>query len=564
MNKKLHFIFVLAILLQTNLYSQYKYDSPLDIPLVLSANFGELRPNHFHSGIDIKTQGVINKKVYSIDDGYISRISVSPSGYGLAIYIDHPATGHTSVYGHLNSFSSKIADYVQQQQYEKESFTVNLYPDKTLFPVKKGEFIAYSGNTGSSGGPHLHFEIRDAQSEQALDPLLFYKERISDTISPQLRGITLYPIAGEGVINNSPQELRQNITVQKKGGYTPFPTDIKAWGKIGIGICTYDKMNGTSNIFGVKSVKLFCDEKEIAFFHITAINFELTRMINSLIDYDYWAQKKSFYMRSFIEPGNKLPLYKTINDGYLTIDQEKTYNLRYELEDIYNNKTTYQFTITGKIQNIPRHKLCSQFMVWDQDNYYVSEPFSLTIPKGCLYNNLCFILQQKPSQLYSSNIYTVNDLNVPLQDYAFLKIKLNKDSIQTKSQYGIVRLKGNHKYWEGGIYENGYVTARIRELGNDYTVSFDNEAPKITPLQPEKWVVNRAIKIKLTDNLSGIKSYKGTIDGKFALFEHDVKSSIYTYKFDNQRLKTGEEHRLVFIATDGVGNTTSYEFKFRY
>ncbi|MFR9165304.1 MAG: M23 family metallopeptidase [Dysgonomonas sp.] len=277
--KKYLVVISAVFLISTNIYSQY--DSPLKIPVYLSANFGELRNNHFHSGIDIKTQGVINKPVYSVADGYISRISVSPSGYGLALYITHPETGQTSVYGHLESFIPSVEKYVKSKQYEQESFRVNLSPEKNEFPVKRGQLIAYSGNTGSSGGPHVHFEIRDTETEHPLDPLVYYTDIIKDNVPPDLRGIAVYPIAEKGVVNNSSTPLRQNVTKAKNGNYLPLKTDISAWGTIGIGVKAYDKMSATSNIYGVKIVRLYVDDNKVFESDINRYSFDETRALNS-------------------------------------------------------------------------------------------------------------------------------------------------------------------------------------------------------------------------------------------------------------------------------------------
>lgn len=545
-------------------YSQHQYRSPLDIPLILSANFGELRPNHFHSGIDLKTQGVVDKPVFSIEDGYVSRISVSPSGYGLALYVDHPKTGHTSVYGHLNSYAPKIAEYIKNKQYELEKFRVDITLDQAELPVKRGDLIAYSGNTGSSGGPHVHFEIRESETQKALDALEYYKSHIKDGQAPLVKGIAVYPINGKGVVNNNNQPLRKAIRLSPKGGYTPSKDTIQAWGTIGLGIYANDKMTGTSNIYGVKIVRLLCDEKEVFSSDISSVDFDQTRMINSLTDFDYWYNKKTFYMKSFIEPGNKLPIYKAVNNGYIDINEERKYIFKYELEDLYGNKTSYTLNIQGKKQSIPESEKCTLVMGWNQNNRYITESFSLLIPKEYLYDDLCFVLNQTKGAKYLSDIYQVNNKHVPLNSYCDMMIKMTKDSLTNKSQYGIVSLKGNKEYWVGGTYSDGHIIARIRELGNTYAVSTDTKAPVITPVLPAKWVAQKEIKIRLADNKSGIASYKGTIDSNFVLFEHDVKSSVYSYKFDSKRLKKGQNHKLIFTATDACGNTATYEYEFKY
>lgn len=556
-------IYIFLIIYTVGTAAQIQYKSPLDIPLILSANFGELRPNHFHSGIDLKTAGVINKPVYSIEDGYVSRISVSPSGYGLAIYVNH-TTGQTSVYGHINKFATKIAEYVKDKQYEKESFSVDITLDKDVFPVRKGDLIAYSGNTGSSGGPHVHFEIRDTETQEAQDPLVYYKDKINDSRPPLIKGIAFYPVNEKGAVDFSRDPSRKIITTLKNGNYAPLKDTVQAWGTIGVGVYADDRMDGTTNIYGVKKVRLYCDNIEIFSSDILNVNFGKTRMINSMTDFEYWSQKKIFYQKSFVEPGNKLPIYKTINNGYIDINEERIYNLRYELEDLYGNQTSYSFCVKGREQTIPQKKRCTQPMQWNEDNRYRSDNFSLTIPKDYLYDNLCFILKNRESEKHYSDIFIVNDARVPLHNFCDMSIKVINDTLTNKSQYGIVQINGGNEYWVGGTYNNGNITARIRELGHTYAISSDTKPPVITPVQPARWVRNGEIRIRLSDNKSGIRSWKGTIDGNYALFTKDVKSPFYIYKFDSKRLKKGQNHKLVFTTTDGAGNSTSYEYEFRY
>ncbi len=304
----MHKIFTtIFLLLSFSSFSQ-EYRSPMDIPLLLSANFGELRNNHFHSGIDIKTQGVEGKPVYSIADGYISRIGVSPSGYGLALYIDHP-NGQTSVYGHLSSYNVRIAEYIRQEQYKQENFRVDLKLKPYQIPVKKGDLVAYSGNTGGSGGPHLHFEIRDTKSEKALDPLVYYKKFIADTKSPDVKGIAAYPVPGRGVVNGTALPLHQSVTRLKGGDYSALKQSVQAWGLIGLGIKAYDRMDNTSNIYGVRLVSLSIDDKQVFKSEIAGFPFDQSRLISTFTEFADWRLNKSFYMQSFIEPGYKLPFY---------------------------------------------------------------------------------------------------------------------------------------------------------------------------------------------------------------------------------------------------------------
>jgi len=558
------FLFAILIILSGFNINAQDYTAPMKIPMYLSGSFGELRNNHFHSGIDIKTQSVINKPIYSFADGYISRILVSNSGFGLALYITHPATGQVTVYGHLNSFTPKIAAYVKEKQYEDESFRVNLFPEVERFPVKKGDLIAYSGNSGSSGGPHLHFEVRDETSEITTDALEYFKSEIKDNIPPDVRGVAVYPIEGKGVVNGSRNPLRQNITKSKKGQNLALKTPVQAWGTIGVGVKAYDRMTGTANSYGVKIIRLFVDGVKVYESKVDQFAFSQSRMINSFVDFYDWRRNKSFFMKSFVEPGNELPFFETINNGYIAIDQEKTYDLKYELEDLSGNQSTYSFQVTGKKQEIPQMRSGVLYMVWDRDNHYINDAFSLVIPRSNLYDDCVFNLRSSEDPAYYSNRFVVNDTPVPLHDRAEMRIKMTNDILTNKNQYGIVAINGKRQSWAGGTYADGYITTAIRELGAEYAVSSDVLAPTIVPVNENLWTKQQAIKIKVTDDKSGVSSYRGNIDGKFALFEYDVKSPVYTYKIDPQKLTKGKTHKLVFTASDACGNTSEYSTEFYY
>lgn len=536
-----------------------QYANPVDVPIALSANFGELRANHFHSGLDYKTQQVVNKPILSIADGYVSRISVSPGGYGLALYVKHPETGHTSVYGHLNSFAKDIAAYVEAQQYEKESYRIELYPEEGLLPVKKGEQIALSGNTGSSGGPHLHFEVRDTETQDPIDPLNFFDRTVADTQKPDLRGIAFYPVKGKGVVNGSNNPLRLDVSKNGQGVPLALGQTISAWGKVGIGVKAYDRMNGQHNIYGVKHVRLFVDEEQVFAQSINRYSFADTRMLNSLVDYEDWRLRKSFYMKSFVEPGNKLPFYSSTNNGFVTIDEERNYRLRYELEDHHGNVLVYSFVIVGEKQAVADGRESLNFMSYNFHNTFVDTDFVLDIPRLNLYDDFYFSPVRTSSDKYLSDIIQVNATPVPLHNNAKLWIKMKTDTLENKKQYGLVDVTGRAS-WVGGVYTNGGIEAFVRELGRSYAIAYDDVPPVITPVNPATWKSNRKIQIRLSDNLSGVAHFRGTINGEFVLFTHDMKSPVYTYVFDSSRLPKGQKLHFEFTVTDGVGNESKYEY----
>ena len=541
---------------------QAQYGEPLKIPPNLSANFGELRNNHFHSGIDFKTQQVINKPIYAVADGFVSRISVSPSGYGLAIYIDHPEMNQTSVYGHLNSFSTQISEYVEDKQYELESFRVDIHLKPDEIPILKGEQIALSGNTGSSGGPHLHFEIRDTKTQSPLDPLEYVAQNVKDTQKPDLRGIAFYSINQQGVINGTTVPTRLTISKSKSGNPLPLQKPIDAWGRIGVGVKAYDKMDGQANIYGVKHVRLIVDSQQVFSSIVNEYLFSETRMLNSFVDFEDWRNNKSFFMKSFIEPGNKLRLYNSINRGYIDINQERPYQMKYELEDYFGNVATYEFVVNGVLQEIPRKAKCEHFMAWQYYNRYAAYGFTLNIPEGNLYSDFCFTYNQESdaTSKYYSDIHEVNKSPIPLHYNGKMWIKINSDTLQQRTKYGIVKINNNRDSWIGGTYKHGGLEVNINELGDRYAISIDTTPPKITPVSPHTWKQNGVIRINLSDDKSGISYFRGTIDGQFVLFKHDSKSNTYTYTFDRSKLAELPIKSFQFVVRDGVGNESVYEY----
>lgn len=533
---------------------------PLDLPILLSGNFGELRSNHFHSGIDFKTQGSEGKPVHAVREGHVSRISVSPWGYGNGLYLTHP-DGTTTVYGHLQRFSRKIADYVKQQQYAKESFNVNLFLTPDQLPVEEGEIVALSGNTGSSGGPHLHFEIRDTETEEVLDPLEYYKDRTTDTKPPLLKGIMIYPIEGKGVVGGSSRKRELKYRTPA-GPNIVFTTPVKAWGEIGLAVKAYDYMDNTTNIYGVKEITLLADSQVIYHSRLDRFSFDETRYLNSFTDYEEWKEHRSFYIRSFVEPGNKLRFIETAGRGTLRIDEPRPYHLTYLLTDAAGNTSRYHFRIEGKEQPIPQPVgEGTEFFHWGSDNRFGAKNIRLYIPRGNLYNDLAFRYSVKTDSTSGTTTHTLHNRPVALHRTAELSLRLTSDTLAEKRQYGIVQLVKGRRTWIGGTYRDGWIDANIKELGT-YAIGQDTQPPAITPLQPATWIQKQKFIFRLTDNLSGVQTYRGEIDGQFALFEMN-NQSVITYRFDPERLKRGR-HTLQLTVVDAAGNCSVYTHPFRW
>ena len=537
-----------------------EFRNPLDIPVLLSGNFGELRSNHFHSGIDFKTQGVEGKPIHSVQDGYVSRISVSPWGYGNGLYITH-SNGTTTVYGHLQKFSPKITDYLKEKQYEQESFNVNLTLTPDELPVKEGEIVALSGNSGSSGGPHLHFEVRDTETEEPMDPLEYYKDLIDDTRPPQIQGIMIYPMPGKGVVNGSRRKVEFK-PVTPKNGKPSLTGKIEAWGEIGIAIKGYDYMDNTSNIYGIKDITLTVDSQVIFQCDLNRFAFDETRYLNSFTDFEEWKEHRSFYIKSFVDPGNRLRFIESIKRGILTIDEPRTYHLTYRVADAFGNATQLSIRIEGKEQPIPEIDTDNtELFHWWSDNRFGAKGIRLTIPKGNLYDDLYFRYSVKEDSTALGATHTLHNKPVALHKSAKLSLRLQSDTLENKQQYGIVRIENGRRSWTGGVYRNGWVDTDIKEMGT-YTLAQDLIPPTVTPLNPATWVNKQAISFRLSDNLSGVQTYRGEIDGQFVLFEMNSKSVI-TYQFDMERLTRGK-HTLILIVTDACGNQTSYTYPFTW
>jgi hypothetical protein len=552
MNVRLLFTLLSPFLLVPFSFSQAQnMVPPMDIPLLLSGNFGELRNNHFHSGIDIKTQGVTGIPVKSVKDGYIARISVSPYGYGNALYINHPG-GITSVYGHLDKFAPGIEALVRENQYKNESFAVDLSFLPGELPVGKGEQIAWSGNTGGSGGPHLHFELRETESEKAIDPLPYFKNWIEDSRPPEVRGIMLFPQFNQGIVNESIENQTFSLVKDKTGKQSPAKP-LTAWGAIGIGVKAYDRMNETSNIYGVSEIILKMDGEEIYHSVMDKFSIDDTRYLNTYIDWTEWTEHNSFYMKSFTDPGNRLGVNHSFNNGIININQEKTYHLEYILKDVYGNTTSFPFDIAGKEMWIPQYDRNEVYFPYNKDNEYSRKGMDLKIPRRNLYTTLYLKIETVPDYTPFAPLYIIGE-RIPLHSYCPLSLEITGDTYPDKSKYGVVHYWRDKKTWLGGEYDKGKIVARTRELGR-FSIETDTVPPAITPVNKAKWEINKRISFKISDALSGIASYRGTLDGEFVLFEYDAKSHSLYYVFDAKRMKKGSQ-TLELTVTDGAGNQT--------
>lgn len=525
-------------------------DSPLSIPLILSGNFGELRNNHFHSGLDFKTNSRTGYKVVSVADGYVSRIVVSPWGFGRAVYVTHPELGLTTVYGHLDSFAPAIDTPAKAEQYSRETFDLDMTFATGQLPVKRGETIGISGNAGSSGGPHLHMDVRDTATGDALDPMPYFRDRIADDVAPQMRQLALYP-TDSGVVDGASRAAYRSPQ-QAATGFT-------AWGNVVPAIKAYDRMTGTTNIYGVKYLTFKVDGQQMWRRTIDRVDFNRTRAINTLIDYPDKQRKGSWMMTTRVADSN--PLAEMIetdgNRGILRIDEERDYPCEFVMEDDHGNRSSVAFVIRGVKSPIPEIPAQGVLFKHNKASRTSGHGIDATFPLGTFYDDFHFTSSMTVDTAYCSNVYTLGSPEVPLSGAFDMTIDLTADTLADKRQYCVVQLDGNRKSALTTVYDRGRVTARPNKLGR-YAVTIDNTVPTVVPSGKAKWSKSGVVRYRISDNLSGVHTYRGEIDGKFVLFELDGKTATASFRLDPKRVaRTGKSHKVVMTVTDGCGNSAS-------
>lgn len=559
-------VLLIITLLSNSFVFGQEYHAPLNFRLLLSGTFGELRGNHFHSGIDIKTEGVEGQKVYAIEDGYVSRIKVSTWGYGKTIYINHP-DGRTSVYAHLQKFSTKIDSIVKKEHYKKESFEINFYPNKEAIKISKGEIIALSGNSGGSSGAHLHFEIRDTKTERPINPLQF-GFKIADNIAPTLKKLKIYAFDTTLIDGYRKSKI---ITIKKTNDKYSIDEMPTINGAFGLGIFTYDKLNDSRNKNGVYSIKLCVDSTICYEFKVDELDFSTSRYINAHIDYCEHKESKNKYHRCYKLPHNKLTNYSNlINEGIISINDTLTHLISLEVTDIYGNTSNLDFKIKSTNNPflmrcpLPKDTTTTSFKL-ERPNLFNATDFKLYMQPNSLYEPLKFRYNTTDSvEGVFGLVHNVHNNTVPVHKKYTLSIKANvPDTLKSKTYIATTDMKGN--FWHlGGIWKNGFLRTKVREFG-DFCIVADTTNPTIKGLNifPEKtFNTQTTIKLTIKDKHSGIKSYRGEIDGKWILMDYDHKRNLL--RFDIEKNISKGEHTFTLKVMDNVGNATDYSAEFTY
>ena len=554
-------VILLIVIFQVSAQNPYPQDyfrKPLDITLVLSGTFAELRSNHFHSGLDIKTQQREGLKVYAAAAGHVSRIKISHWGYGKALYITHP-NGYTTVYAHLQKFGPKIEAYIKKLQYQKESFEIEVFPELTDLLVEKGEVVAYSGNTGGSGGPHLHFEIRD-KSQRPINPMLFGID-IKDTRSPLIQGVYAYPMEDNAHVNLNNEKTKLRLVPLGNGDFTV--EGIKAFGKIGFGVVSYDQQDLAANKNGVNNIQTFFNGNKNFEIDFKRFSFNETKHLNRLIDYEHYKKHKSRIQKLFVESNNPLSMYKeVINNGYVMIEDSTSSVYKVRINDYKGNESWVTIPITGvKANDIKRtpKKTTEHYIFADQALTLKKNNVSVFFPKNTFYDNFFIDFDVLNDTL------TLHEATIPVLKNFSINFDISNYLNEDKDKLFIARKTGYKDYltYSSTTKKGNTLTTRTKTLGT-YTLATDTESPKITALnfQDGKWLSKyRYLKLKIKDDLSGIRSYRATINGKWILMEYDYKKNTLVYDF-NDKVTTDTNNKLKVIVTDNVGNSSTFEATF--
>ena len=559
MSIRLIFLFISMPFFAQNEYPKDYFRSPLDIKLNLSGSFGELRSNHFHTGLDFKTNQKEGLNVYAAADGYISRIKISSYGYGKAIYITHP-NGFTSVYGHLKEASGKIQDYIKMSHYKEKSFEIELFlrPDELI--VKQGEIIALSGNSGGSGGPHLHFEIRDTKSEKPINPLLFgFDALVYDTKDPVISTLMAYPIGENSIVNKSKEPLVLNFTKQPDGTF--MSDKVLVNGAVGFGINAYDMFDFNYNKNGIYQIQSFLNGKQSFNYEFNTFAFDESRYINALLDYPRFKKTGVRIQRLFMNNPYPLSIIQSDkNNGVVVVKPNITNTYRIEVRDFKNNKFIIQIPIqySPEASDTPSKVVITPYLLKaNSDNMYKKNNMSVFVEEGTFYEDFYVNFDVKDDTL------TFHDGSVAVHKNFKVSIDNNKFTEVQKKKIFIASLDGKRKNYISTRFKDSTFTAYTKNLGK-FFIAQDTTAPKVRAINiSEGKSLNKqnTIDFSINDDFSGIDTYNGYINGNWILFEYDYKNARLTYVFDEQFLKDGRNEFKLEV-TDNVGNSTIFETHF--
>lgn len=550
---------LLTLFFSTFIFAQTQYPKdyfrpPLDIPMQLSGNFGELRPNHFHAGFDLKTNQREGLNVYAIADGYVSRIKISTFGNGKCIYITHP-NGYTSVYGHLQTPVGEILNYVKKAHYKEKAYEIELFLKPDELPVTKGQLIALSGNTGSSEGPHLHFEIRDTKTEFVINPIFFgFDKNIKDTKKPTISSVYVYPLENS-TVNQSKQPLLLNVALQKDGTY--LASKVKANGKIGFGIVAVDFDDVSFNKNGVFNVSTFFNGNQNYNYQFNTYSFDEMRYVNALIDYGKYKKSGQRVQKLFMKTPFALSIIKTDSlRGIIPVEPNLASTYRIEVSDYFGNLNTITVPVEYDAATpiVKEEPVTSKYFIKvNKDSNFEKDNMSVFFPAGTFYDDFNLNFDVKNNRIY------IHDDTVPVHSNFTITIKDSSYPEELRDKLYIGR--GNS--YNGTIRKGDVFTAKSKTLGQ-FGLVLDTIKPtiKIVKLIQDKWISDvKKIDFIINDAASGIKSYNGYLNGNWILFEYENKTKKITHTFDDTMLAEGANDLKIEVI-DNVGNSAIFETHF--
>lgn len=559
----MRFITILFLSLFINdLKSQSNQNFVMDLPIKLSGTFGELRTNHFHSGIDIKTNRVEGLNIYSYEKGYISRIQVSTYGYGKAIYITHP-DGKITVYAHLSKFSEKIQNYVKDIQYKRKKFAIKVYPKESEILIEKNEIIGYSGNTGSSSGPHLHFELRD-KNNMPINPLKYRNIEIIDTIIPSLKGVYYKELKyNNGKLEDNYSRFKKIKFIENVNG--KYLTDtIYTNGVIGFGVNSFDLMNNSNNVYGLNKIITKINDSVNFKINFDKFSFDEWTYINTYVDYAYFKRTNEKIQKLYIENINPLNLYdRSLGDGALKLNDSKNILINYKiiLFDFNNNTTVINIPIVFTDQRKEEifQKKGNINIQNNLDKKIRLENYFVEFKKGTFDYNTSLTISE------SNNTINIDNDTIPLRKPFTIKYSL-KNIDDSRKKYLYLGMKGpkNYHYFISSEKFNDSIIGHAKKLGK-FKILTDSIPPEINfyNLKNDQWISNRKkLTIKIKDNESGIKSFNGWINNKWILLEYESKKNMLTYDFEDKVNSNDSKNELVVSVKDNCGNVSMKKITF--
>ena len=558
MRLSLFFLFFYSSLFAQVNYPKDYFNSPLDIPMQLSGNFGELRPNHFHAGFDLKTMQKEGLEVHAVADGYVSRIKISTFGNGKTLYITH-SNGYTSVYGHLQRATDSIENFIKKAHYTEQAFEIEMFLKPGELLVKKGQIIALSGNTGASEGPHLHFEFRDNSTENIINPMLFgFDKFMKDTKKPIIFNVYAYPLDDETLVNQSRRPLLINLVLQKDGTY--LADKVVANGKIGFGINTFDYDDVSFNKNGVYKVQTFYNGIPNFGYQFDTYSFDEMRYVNALIDYSMYKKTQQRVQKLFMRIPYNLSIIKAdATNGVINVLPNLTAQYRIEVSDYYGNLTTVFIPVAYQVlPAIIAKEPSSQYLVKaNNESNFSKENMSVFFPANTFYDDFFLNFDVKNDTLFLHND------TVPAHSNFTIEIENHKFTPTQREKLFIASIDGKKIGYNYTMRKDTIFTAKVKTLGK-FALVLDTIPPKITIAKSieGKWLSDKKfIQFTISDGLSGIKSYNGYLNGKWILFEYDNKTKKITHNFSDGIVAEGA-NELKIIVIDNLGNSTIFETRF--